>query len=233
MDTNIKTGKKLKSEKPEAVVLKAADLLEKSYGTPSPKPYKDPLEELIFTILSQNTNDRNRDRAYTSLRSRFPEWEQVMVAPVLETAEAIKVGGLANQKSARIKKILTLIHDKYGKLDLNFLNKLPVTEGKELLSSFNGVGPKTVACVLLFACHKPVFPVDTHIFRVSSRLGVLPEKCSDVKAHEIMGSLVPPDRVYSFHINVIRHGREVCKPARPKCAGCALRGICPSRDKFE
>lgn len=223
---------KAKMQKPESVVKKAILLLEKEKGIPSPKPYKNPLEELVFTILSQNTNDRNRDRAYTSLRSSFPAWEQVMKAPVPEIARAIKVGGLANQKSARIKKILKLINDRYGKLDLGFLKDLTLEEGVELLSSFNGVGPKTVACVLLFSCNKPIFPVDTHIFRITTRLGLLPEKCSDVKAHEIMNSLVPAEKVYSFHINVIKHGREVCKPARPRCCECVLRDICPSRGRF-
>lgn len=224
---------KKKDAKLRAVVRKAILLLDKEYGVPSPKPYKDPLEELVFTILSQNTNDQNRDRAFAALRSRFPTWEDVMRAPGPEIARAIKVGGLANQKGERIKRMLTLIHETYGKLELDFLKELPIEEAKKLLGSFNGVGPKTVACVLLFACAKPVFPVDTHIFRVASRLGLLPEKCSDVRAHEIMNCLVPPGKVYSFHINLIKHGRQVCKPARPKCVGCALRQICPSRDKFK
>lgn len=224
---------KKKDTRLRAVVRKAILLLDKEYGVPSPKAYKGPLEELVFTILSQNTNDQNRDRAFAALRSRFPTWEDVMRAPCQEIAQAIKVGGLANQKSERIKRILALIHETYGKLELDFLKELSVEEAKKLLGSFNGVGPKTVACVLLFACQKPVFPVDTHIFRVAGRLGLLPEKCSDVRAHEIMNSLVPPGKVYSFHLNLIRHGRQVCKPARPKCGECVLRRICPSRDKFK
>lgn len=228
-------GTKVKSsgERAAAPIKKVISLLEKAYGKPSPKPYKNPLDELVFTILSQNTNDLNRDRAYASIRSRFPQWEQVMDAPEQEIAEAIKVGGLANQKSKRIKKILTHIDQSYGKLDLDFLKELPLHEAVELLGSFNGVGPKTVACVLLFACKRPVFPVDTHIFRIATRLGLLPPKCNDVKAHPIMGDLVPPEKVYSFHINMIEHGRRVCKPKRPQCSECVLKDICPASGKFE
>jgi endonuclease-3 len=221
-----------KRRSPVALVKQAAARLEKEYGVPTPNTRRNALEELVQTILSQNTNDLNRDRAYTSLRTHFPQWEQVMDAPAGKIAAAIKVGGLANQKSVRIKKILNIIHQRYGKLDLDFLKKMPLQEAKELLGSFNGVGPKTVACVLLFACGKPIFPVDTHISRVATRLGLLPEKCSDVKAHEILNSLVPPEKAFSFHINVIRHGRQVCRPSKPKCSECALKGICPSSDKF-
>ena len=218
-------------KKPDKIVQRAVSLLEGKYGIPSPKPYKDPLEELIFTILSQNTNDRNRDRAHDALCARFSNWEEVMEADPAEIAEAIKIGGLANQKSVRIKNILTAIHRVYGKLDLDFLKDIPLQEGIELLSSFKGVGPKTVACVLLFACDRPIFPVDTHIFRIATRLNLLPEKCNDVKAHRIMNTLVAPEKVYSFHMNVITLGREICKPAKPKCHICPLKDVCCFENK--
>ena len=186
----------------------------------------DPLDELINTILSQNTNDLNRDRAYRALRAKFPTWEAVRDAPTAEVVAAIKPAGLANQKGPRIQQVLKRITAERGELDIRFLGDLPVAEGKAWLTSLDGVGPKTASIVLLFALGKPAFPVDTHIHRVTGRLGLIPPKTSADKAHEILEELVPPEWYHSFHLAVIEHGRKVCKAQRPLCAQCVLQKQC-------
>ncbi|MBI4481771.1 MAG: N-acetyl-alpha-D-glucosaminyl L-malate synthase BshA [Acidobacteria bacterium] len=199
--------------------------LEAAYGIPARKP-TDPLDELILTVLSQNTNDRNRDRAMERLRLRFPTWEAVRQAAHSRIAHAIRVGGLSNIKGRRIKQILNVIHERCGSLDLSFLHDLPLEEAREFLHSLNGVGPKTVACVLLFACGKPAFPVDTHIGRITRRLGWLPVRANDRVAHARMEALVPPERYLSLHVNLIEHGRTVCRPRNPRCSECCIRAVC-------
>src|SRR5512143_2070187 len=186
----------------------------------------DPLDELINTILSQNTNDLNRDRAYRALRSTFPTWAAVRDAPTQQVVEAIKPAGLANQKGPRIQKVLERITAERGELNINFLADLPVPEAKAWLTSLDGVGPKTASIVLLFALGKPAFPVDTHIHRVTGRLGLIPPKTSADKAHGLLEELVPPEWYHSFHLNVIEHGRQVCKAQRPLCAKCVLQKYC-------
>ena len=186
----------------------------------------DPLDELINTILSQNTNDLNRDRAYHALRAKFPTWKEVRDAPTAQVIAAIKPAGLANQKGPRIQQALKRITAERGELDIRFLGDLPVAEGKAWLTSLDGVGPKTASIVLLFALGKPAFPVDTHIHRVTGRLGLLPPKTSADKAHEILEELVPPEWYHPFHLNVIEHGRQVCKAQRPLCAQCILQKYC-------
>jgi len=186
----------------------------------------DPLDELINTILSQNTNDLNRDRAYHALRAKFPTWEEVRDAPRGQVIAAIKSAGLANQKGPRIQAVLRRITAERGELDLNFLRDLPTDEAKAWLISLDGVGLKTASIVLLFALGKPAFPVDTHIHRVTGRLGLLPPKTSADKAHGILEELVPPEWYHSFHLNVIEHGRQVCKAQRPLCAQCVLQKQC-------
>ncbi|HTP11079.1 MAG TPA: endonuclease III [Anaerolineae bacterium] len=186
----------------------------------------DPLDELINTILSQNTNDLNRDRAYHALRAKFPTWEEVRDAPTGQVITAIKSAGLANQKGPRIQQVLRRITAERGELDLNFLRDLPTDEAKAWLTSLDGVGPKTASIVLLFALGKPAFPVDTHIHRVTGRLGLIPPKTSADKAHDILAELVPPEWYHSFHLNVIEHGRRVCKAQRPLCAKCVLQKYC-------
>ena len=186
----------------------------------------DPLDELINTILSQNTNDLNRDRAYHALRTKFPTWEAVRDAPEAHVIAAIKPAGLANQKGPRIQKVLRRITEERGELDLNFLRDWPADEAKAWLMSLEGVGPKTASIVLLFALGKPAFPVDTHIHRVTGRLGLIPPKTSADKAHEILAELVPPEWYHSFHLNVIEHGRQVCKAQRPLCERCVLQKYC-------
>ncbi len=200
--------------------------LEATYGVPRRPRGRDPLDTLIETVLSQSTNDRNRDRALARLRERFPRWEDVRRAPVREIATAIRVGGLARLKSVRIKRILREIQRRTGALDLSSLTRMPTDEALRFLRSLDGVGPKTAACVLLFACGRSVFPVDTHIRRVAERLGWLPPRCSDERAHEILGRLIPPRHCYSAHINLIRLGRDVCRPKIPRCASCCLSAYC-------
>lgn len=186
----------------------------------------DPLDELINTILSQNTNDINRDKAYHALRVKFPTWEAVRDAPVNQVIAAIRPAGLANQKGPRIQKVLRRITSERGALDLNFLRDWTVDEAKAWLTSLDGVGPKTASIVLLFALGKPAFPVDTHIHRVTGRLGLIPPKTTAEKAHEILEALVPPEWYHAFHLNVIAHGRQVCKAQRPQCERCVLQKYC-------
>jgi endonuclease-3 len=200
--------------------------LEVVYGVPRLRSGLDPLDTLIETILSQSTNDRNRDRAFENLKQRFADWEQVRRAQPRSIARAIKVGGLANIKSGRIRKVLNEIKRRVGSLNLSFLKRARIDSAKRFLTSLDGVGPKTAACVLLFACRRPVFPADTHILRVTRRLGLIPQKCSDERAHEILGRLVPAKKCYSTHINLIRLGRQVCRPTDPKCEQCCLLDYC-------
>lgn len=184
------------------------------------------LDELILTVLSQNTNDRNRDRAYRSLRQRFPGWEDVLAAPTPAIVAAIRVGGLAEQKARRIQALLTRVKETDGSLSLERLCAMPQEEARNYLLSFKGVGDKTAACVLLFSCGRPVFPVDTHILRVSQRLGLIPEKASAKQAHELLDARVPDDRKYEFHLNLIAHGRAVCHARKPECTVCCLKSKC-------
>lgn len=196
------------------------------YGYPE---WRDPLpalDELVSTILSQNTNDQNRDRAFMALRSRFPTWEAVRDAPEQLVVEAIRPAGLANQKGPRIQAVLRQITEERGNLDLRFLNDLSAQEAMEWLLRFNGVGPKTAAIVLQFSLNKPAFPVDTHIYRVSGRLGLRPAKMSVEQAHGHLGRLLPAETYYAAHLNIIRLGREICQARRPDCPACPLRDVC-------
>jgi endonuclease-3 len=206
--------------------------IEEEYGVPTPGTPRDPLDTLINTILSQNTNDLNRDRAFTSLVKRYPTWEEARKAPVRSLASAIRVGGLAQIKAQRIKLLLNDLQYKQGELSLKGLNHLTDEEAFTYLLSFKGVGPKTAACVLLFALSRPVFPVDTHIFRVSVRLGLVSTRGGRVAAQRRLQEMVPPDAVYPFHINLIRHGRKVCRPRKPRCHECCLSDLCPSAGTF-
>jgi endonuclease-3 len=196
------------------------------YGAQKPERGLDPLDVLIETILSQSTTNANSNRAFESLKRRFPNWETARRARVSSIETAIRSGGLARQKSVRIKQLLNEIHARRGSLDLAFLKSAPLEKAKQFLASFKGVGPKTVACTLLFACNRAVFPIDTHIFRIARRLGLIPEKCSDEQAHILMGKMIPPKRYYEVHINMIRHGRKVCRPRDPLCEECCLLDYC-------
>jgi endonuclease-3 len=196
------------------------------YGSPTWNNPMPAIDELVLTILSQNTNDTNRDRAYEALRRSFPTWEAVREASESAVIEAIRPAGLANQKGPHIQQVLRGITAQCGSLDLNFLKSLPVEQARDWLMQFKGVGPKTAAIVLLFSLGKPAFPVDTHIYRVSGRLGLRPEKMSVEQAHEHLGALFPPDTYHAAHLNLIRLGREVCQARRPNCPVCPVQKLC-------
>lgn len=212
-------------------VVAVAKLLARVYGKGRWAAEEDPLDSLIGTILSQNTSDTNSGRAFGSLKRRFPTWGKALKASPRQIAEAIHPGGLAGIKSRRIRAILSEIKRTRGRLDLGFLKDMPPEEGYDYLLSFKGVGPKTAACVLLFACRKPVFPVDTHILRLGKRLGWAKPKESAEAFQERMQGTIPREWVYSLHINLIAHGRGVCRPRSPKCGECVLVKLCPSAFK--
>ena len=217
-----------------AKALAIHQLLIQEYGQREWHPRLDPLSELIFTILSQNTSDVNRDQAWRRLKERFPTWESVLAADAAEIAEAIRPGGLANVKAPRIQETLRVIQMERGGFALDFLAEMDIDEAKLWLTSLHGVGPKTAAIVLLFSLGKPAFPVDTHVHRVSRRLGLIGPKTSREQAHEVLEELLPPEIYYTFHLNLIAHGREVCKSRRPRCATCVLQEHCDYyRDKPE
>jgi endonuclease-3 len=200
--------------------------LEKAYGPQRWSGKDSPLDELIWTILSQNTNDKNSSEGSRRLKARFPRWEEALAAPVRSIAAAIRVSGLANIKAPRIKNILRQIQQEQGKLSLDFLHDTPVGEAREYLRRFKGVGDKTIACVLLFACGKPAFPVDTHVLRVSKRLWLIPGSATAEKAHLLLQELVPSKLMYSFHILLILHGRRTCRARNPECARCVIQKFC-------
>jgi endonuclease-3 len=185
-----------------------------------------PVAELVSTILSQNTNDTNRDRAYNSLRQRFPTWEGVRDAESSQVIDAIRVAGLANQKGPRIQAALREITAQRGSLDLDFLKDLPASEARAWLTQFKGVGLKTSAIVLLFSLGMPAFPVDTHIYRVTGRIGLRPPKMSVEQAHQHLEALFPPQAYYAAHLNLIRLGREICQARRPLCPLCPIQNLC-------
>ena len=197
-----------------------------AYGEPEIKEQRDPLDELILTILSQNTSDLNSGRAFQQLVERFPTWEQALAAGPDAIAAAITVGGLANVKAPRIHAILQKLAREQGELSLALLAPMPVDQAREYLLALPGVGPKTAACVLLFSLHKPAMPVDTHVHRVAQRLGLVKQHDSAEESHELLEALLPHHLYYSFHLNVIRHGRQVCAARRPKCEVCPLADIC-------
>ncbi|HOT92743.1 MAG TPA: endonuclease III [Anaerolineae bacterium] len=200
--------------------------LREAYGDPPHHPDGDPLAALVNTILSQNTNDRNRDIAFARLRTQFPTWEAVRDAPPEAIIEAIRPAGLAPSKGPHIQAALRQITAERGTLSLDFLATLPLEEARQWLLRLNGVGPKTAAIVLLFALGRPTFPVDTHIHRVTRRLGLIPEHTSREKAHGLLEMLVPPELYWSLHLNLIAHGRQVCHARNPECAGCVLQDMC-------
>jgi endonuclease-3 len=198
------------------------DRLRELYGRPLNEPHRHPIAELVRTILSQNTNDRNRDVAYSRLRERFPTWEQVRDAPPDEVVDAIRPGGLAQTKGPRIQEILASL-DEHP--DLDWLADAPREEALNYLTALPGVGRKTAACVLIFSFGRPEIPVDTHVYRVGSRLGLIREGASFNEAHDELRAVVAPEDAYELHINLIRHGRAICRP-RPRCGECALRRMC-------
>jgi endonuclease-3 len=197
-----------------------------SYGSPTWRVALPPLDELISTILSQNTNDTNRDRAFNSLRHTFPSWETIMEAPEEQVIDAIRIAGLANQKGPRIQKVMRAIYAERGDLNLDFLGNLPREDARAWLMRFNGVGPKTAAIVLQFSLGIPAMPVDTHIYRVTGRTGLRPVGMTVEQTHLLMEKLLPPEAYYAAHLNLIRLGRETCHPRKPDCLNCPVKDLC-------
>ncbi len=206
--------------------IKIHERLLEFYGEPVWRHPLPALDELISTILSQNTNDLNRDRAFHALRARFPTWEEVRDAKTKEVIEAIRPAGLANQKGPRIQQVLRAITKERGNLDLSFLEKLSVEEARAWLMKFDGVGPKTAAIVLCFSLNKPAFPVDTHIYRVTGRIGLRPERMTVEQAHSHLERLFPPETYYAAHLNLIRLGREICTARKAMCENCPIVKLC-------
>jgi endonuclease-3 len=201
-------------------------LLREQHGAPKRLPRRDPLSELIAALLSQNTSDVNSSRAFENLVATFDTWDIVAKADVEMISRAISGGGLNRVKAPRIKAILERIKSEKGSLDLAFLKDMPLPEARAWLESLPGVGPKTAACVLLFSLGRAALPVDTHVYRVSQRLGLIDSKVSPEDAHRILGKKVPPDSIYEFHLNMVRHGRRVCRSQSPLCGGCLLNKGC-------
>ncbi|MGE5596708.1 MAG: endonuclease III domain-containing protein [Hyphomicrobiales bacterium] len=209
---------------PAAIIERLAAL----YGMPVHVPHGDAIAELVLTVLSQNTADTNSGRAFTQLMRRYPSWDAVAVAPTEELVATIQLGGLAQQKAPRIQAILRAVAERSPGWHLEFLRDMPLEEARAWLRSLPGVGPKTAACVLLFALGLPAMPVDTHVERVAKRLGLIPEKLTPEQAHAALEALVPQDDYYRFHMLLIKHGRRTCTARRPLCERCPLEPDCPS-----
>jgi len=203
-----------------------AAALTEVYGELDWSRNQDGMDELISCILSQSTNDTNRDRAFERLKSSYESWHAVRFAEIGELTDVIRPAGLANQKAPRIQDVLATIHDKAGEYSIDFLDELSIEEAKDWLVSLKGIGPKTAAIVLCFAYGRPAFPVDTHIYRVSKRIGFLPEKLSANDAHPVMEAIVPAHDYYQFHIQLIQHGRDTCHARKPACERCTITRHC-------
>ena len=206
--------------------------LERRFGPLSPPRASAPLDELILTVLSQHTSDVNADRAFTSLRTAFPTWDQVASAPQAALADAIRSGGLANTKAPRIQAILREVSEREGGYDLSRLRDMPDAEARGYLTSLPGIGPKTAAVVLSFALGRDAIPVDTHVHRVTRRLGLVPAKASAERADRLLHDLVPDGLRTSLHVGLIRLGREICKAPTPRCALCPLKDLCPTAPRY-
>ncbi len=204
--------------------------LSAAYGRPVWRSHGDPLDQLIGTVLSQHTSDSNTARAFASLRARFGDWRKVMDAPVEDVVDAIRCGGLANIKAPRIQRILEAIERDVGELSLDCLQSMSLEEARAWLTRLPGVGPKTTACVLLFSLGLPTMPVDTHVHRVCGRLGLYDQTLNAEAAHRMLDALIGADRdvTYALHMNLIHHGRGVCRARAPQCGACVLADICPS-----
>lgn len=202
--------------------------LEEFYGHRPWEARYDPLSGLILGILSQNTSDRNSRPAFEQLKARFKDWEEVMSASTSEIATAIRGAGLSQVKAGYIKETLREIRQRCGSLDLSFLGSLPLEEAKAWLASLPGIGPKTAAVVLLFSLRRPALPVDTHVYRVALRLGLIPAKTSREKAHQMLEAKLDPEEVYAFHVLLLEHGRRICRARQPLCSECPFDDDCPS-----
>jgi endonuclease-3 len=229
----------LAAQSPAARLRSILRRLNRSYGRPSHGREGDPLDSLSATVRSQNTTDVNSGRAFSQLKARFPDWEQVLSARAERIAGAIRSGGLGDIKARRIKRILRQIEQDRGRLDLGFLRRLPLPEARDYLTGLPGVGPKTAACVLLFSLRRAAFPVDTHVLRVSRRLAIIPPTTTMEQAHDIYDALLTSDSsrrskvaweaqaMLALHLGLVRHGREICAARRPRCDSCPLSELCP------
>ncbi|HIC18462.1 TPA: endonuclease III [Candidatus Poribacteria bacterium] len=206
--------------------INVSDELEKLFGLPNRDKSGTVLDCLVETILSQNTNDVNRDRAFKTLTKEFPSWEEVLAADVNQIASVVRIAGLAGQKSHAIKNFLTWLHTKYGKLDLEFLRDMDSEEATQMLCQHKGIGIKTAYVTLAFACGHEVFPVDTHILRISKRIGFISSKATADQAHQFWSTTCPEGKAFSFHMNLIAFGRQVCDARKPKCEVCPLTDQC-------
>ena len=224
-----KRGPRTKSK---ADIARSIQMMTEQYGPFDQEPRLPPTDELVFTILSQHTSDINSSRAYHRLMDRFVTLETVASADIPEIERAIAPGGLAKIKAPRIKKVLNRIQELNGSLDLSFLREMPLEDAKAWLRQLPGIGPKSAGIVLSFSLGMPAMAIDTHIYRVSQRLGVIGPKVSVDKAHEILEEKVKPEEVFNFHVSYINHGRQVCKALRPLCSECVVGEFCPSRKKF-
>lgn len=209
---------------PETVMERLAPV----YGWPVQTPHGDAVAELILTVLSQNTADTNSGRAFIAMMNRYPSWQAIATAPTAELIATIQNGGLAQQKAPRIQAILGAVAERSPGWDLEFLQGMPLDEARAWLRALPGVGPKTAACVLLFALGRPAMPVDTHVERVSKRLGLIPGKATPEQAHALLEALVDPADYYRFHMLLIKHGRRTCHARRPACGRCPLAPDCPA-----
>jgi endonuclease-3 len=201
--------------------------LDACYGRAPHQPSHDPVFELVLTLLSQHTSDHNSGQAMHRLIERFPTWDAVLAAPVAEVEDAIRAGGLAPTKSRRLQALLAEVKERAPEWDLELLRDMPLEDAKQWLTSLPGVGPKTAACVLLFALGRPALPVDTHVERVAKRLGLVPPKLPADKAHAVLEATLKPSQVYPFHIDLIQHGRRTCHARNPQCDACVLAERCP------
>ena len=227
-----KTRRPRRAKKPGVTISDAIRLLTEQHGPFANEPRLDPAHELTFTILSQHTSDRNSERAFRSLMARFGTLEAVAAADVDDIEAAIAGGGLAKVKAPRIKTVLNRILElNDGSLDLTFLAEMPMDEARAWLRQLPGIGPKSAGIILSFSLGMPAMAVDTHIFRVSKRLGFIGPKVNADKAHEILEAAMPPEDVYPFHAALITHGRQVCKAQRPLCGACVVNYGCPARDE--
>lgn len=202
-----------------------APSLEESYGRKQWKRH-DGMDELISCILSQSTTDANRDRGFEALKQQYPTWEQVHHAPQDELVATIRPAGLANSKTPYIQGSLAAIFEERGEYNIDFIENMPVDEAKQWLQNLPGVGPKTAAIVLCFAYNRPAFPVDTHVHRTGKRIGLLPEKINANNAHDHMEAIVPAEEYYAFHLQLIYHGRALCKARNPQCNDCPIKEFC-------
>ena len=217
-------------ESEERALQRTVEILDAEYGRPVLAPRYPPLDELVFTVLSQNTADVNTERSFAALKARFPRWELARDADVAQIEEAIALGGLAHTKAPRIKRILVVLSPPGGAPDLGALDALSDDEAARFLTGLPGVGPKTTACVLLFSLGRPVMPVDTHVHRVARRLALIPKATTAEQAHPLLTEMVghDPGQMYAAHVGLVRHGRCVCHARRPRCEACPLAGLCPS-----